>query len=370
MKKKLILAAVTGVALVTALVILRPTRGTPGAPPAAAAKSREAPAAPVRTLVLQAQPLDESLVATGTVRADESVDLRPEVSGRLTRIHFQEGAAVRAGELLVSLDDSELRASLQRAAYRRDLAALKTNRLARLRDQGGVTEQDHDIAASELNVLTAEVAVIEAQLAHTRIRAPFDGVIGLRSVSEGAYVTPATRIATFQRLDRLKVDFSVPEKYLGRLSPARELTIELAGAGPPLVGRIHAIDPLIDPATRMALVRAGFANPAGRYLSGGFATVRLVLDRTPDALLVPASALVPGAQGASVFVVKDGKAVRRQVRTRVRTDTAVEVIDGLRPNETIVVSGHGQLRNGQEVQAQTEGAPAARTTPAGLAALP
>jgi len=344
-KLKLFLAFI-GTVLATMAVVWLVRRG----PGPKAATAGETPPATVRTLLVRAEPLEETLVATGTVRADESVELRSEISGLLTRIHFLDGTPIRAGEVLVSLNDSELRANLQRAVYRRELAELKTRRLAHLRDLGGVTQQEYDISASELNVLTAEVAVIEAQLEHTRILAPFDGVVGLRSVSVGAFVTPATRIATFQRLDRLKVDFSVPEKYADRLDPTHAVSVQLAGPGPALAGTIAAIEPLIDPSTRTALIRAVCANPGGRLLPGGLATVRLTLARTPDALLVPAMALVPGAQEQTVFVVRDGKVQRRSVQTRARTDTSVQVVSGLKAGEMIVVSGQGQLRPGQSVK--------------------
>jgi len=345
-KPRNLLGLVTSAVLATTVAFWLVRRG-PGPLPAA---PREAPPATVRTLVVRTEPLEETLVATGTVRAEESVELRPEISGLLTQIHFQEGTLIQAGKILVSLNDAELRANLQRAVYRRELAELKTHRLDHLRDQGGVTQQEYDIAASELNVLNAEVAVIEAQLAHTKILAPFDGIIGLRSVSVGAYVTPATRIATFQRLDRLKVDFSIPEKYADRLDPTHAVSVQLAGPGPALAGTIAAIEPLIDPSTRTAQIRAICANPGGRLLPGGLATVRLTLARTPDALLVPAMALVPGAQEQTVFVVRDGKVQRRSVQTRARTDTSVQVVSGLKAGEMIVVSGQGQLRPGQSVK--------------------
>jgi len=304
----------------------------------------------VRTLVVAAQSLEEELIATGTIRADESIEVRPEISGKLMKIHFQEGGVVRAGELLVVINDAELRASRQRAIYRRELAELKTRRLALLRDRGGVTQQDYDIAASELDVLNAEVTVIEAQLAHTEIRAPFDGVVGLRTVSEGAYVTPATRIATFQRLDRLKVDFSVPEKYAFRLDPEGAVDVTVADGGRPLAGRILAFEPLVDAATRTVQVRATCPNPTGRLFSGGFVRVRLRLNRIPDAILVPAQALVPGATDQGVYVIENGQARRRVVRTGTRTGEAVQILEGLRAGDLLIVSNLQQMRAGLPVR--------------------
>lgn len=347
--KRLLFCTALGAVVAVAVTMAVRARGTT-ATPSAAAPAEPAEGQPVRTVTIQGQPFDETIVATGTVRADESIEVRAEISGKITRIHFQEGSPVRAGELLVSINDAELRASLQRAVYRRELAELKTKRLSTLRNQGGVTQQDYDIAVSELNVLTAEVALIQAQLDHMEIRAPFDGVVGLRSVSEGAFVTPTTRIATFQRLDRLKVDFSIPEKYATRVSADAPVVVTLAGSTQPLTGKIHAIEPLVDAATRTVLVRAVCPNPSGRLFSGGFVSVKLALARLPDAILVPALALVPGAADQSVFVVENGQARRRAVKTGTRTESTVQILDGLKPGDRLIVSGLQQLRPGLPVR--------------------
>jgi membrane fusion protein (multidrug efflux system) len=331
--------------------------------PATRDKVSHAPEAlSVRTITIRPAVLQETIVATGTILADESVEVRSEISGKIVRIHFQEGRFVRAGEMLVSINDAELRASLQRAIYRRDLAGLKSRRLSALRNQGGATEQEYDIAVSELNVLAAEVALIEAQLDKAGIRAPFDGVVGLRSVSEGAYVTPAIRIATFQRLARLKVDFSVPEKYASSLQADGAVTVTTA-AGQLLAGKIHAIEPLVDAATRTVQIRAICDEPSGRVFSGGFASVRLPLERIPDAIMVPSLAVSPGAADQSVFVVENGQARRRVIRTGTRTESAVQVTEGLQPGDLVIVSGLQQVRAGQPVRSVPEDQTAATAGP-------
>ncbi|HEY8993099.1 MAG TPA: efflux RND transporter periplasmic adaptor subunit [Lacunisphaera sp.] len=323
----------------------------PSAKPEKAAAAKPARAAlPVHTVTIQFQALEESVAATGTVRAEESIDVQPEVSGKLLKIFFQEGTVVRAGELLARINDSELRATYQRAVYRRELASLKVRRVSQLVANGGVTQQEYDIAVSELNVLEAEVSLIDAQLARTEIRAPFDGIIGLRNVSEGAYVTPLTKIATFQRLDQLKVDFALPEKYAYRIKPDSEVSISVAGGGQPLQGRVYAVDPRIDGATRTVLIRALCPNPGGRLLSGGFVSVRVALARVPDAILVPSFAVLLGVNEKSVLVVENGKVGRRVVSVGTRTNSAVQIVDGLRPGDTVITSGLQQLREGQPVR--------------------
>jgi membrane fusion protein, multidrug efflux system len=331
----------------------------PAAKPKAAAGKPARAALPVQTVTVQYEALEESVAATGTVRAEESIDVQPEVSGKLLKIYFQEGTVVRAGELLARINDSELRATHQRAVYRRELAGLKARRISQLVANGGVTQQEYDIAISEFNVLEAEVSLIEAQLARTEIRAPFDGIIGLRNVSEGAYVTPLTKMATFQRLDQLKVDFALPEKYAYRIKPDSEVSIGVAGGSQPLQGRVYAVDPRIDGATRTVLVRALCPNPGGRLLSGGFVSVRLALARVPDAILVPSFAVLLGVNEKSVFVVEDGKAGRRVVSTGTRTNSAVQILEGLRPGDRIITSGLQQLRDGQPVRVLEAETPAA-----------
>ncbi|MDP3071363.1 MAG: efflux RND transporter periplasmic adaptor subunit [Opitutaceae bacterium] len=193
--------------------------------PAAAEKSAARPAAaPLRVSVVNATPapLVETITATGTLRADEGVELQAEVNGRIVLLRIAEGSPVRRGDLLVKLNDADLRASLQRAAWKKELADAKERRLESLLQRGAsLTQEEYDNALNEVNVQRAEIALIEAQIAKTEIRAPFDGVVGLRYVSEGAFVNATTRIATLQSVERIKIDFSVPERHAARLTGRR-----------------------------------------------------------------------------------------------------------------------------------------------------
>ncbi len=317
--------------------------------PSAAKKGGGAAALRVETVVLVPSALEETLSSTGTLRADESVELQAETNGKVVALNFTEGGKVKRGDLLVKLNDAELRATLQRASYRLQLAEIKERRLARLIETKSVNQQDYDVALGELSVQRAEVALVEAQLAKLEIRAPFDGVIGLRFVSEGAFVNPATRVATLQRLDPLKLDFSVPEKYAGRVQVGSAVTFTVAGGAAPARGEIYAIEPRIEVATRTLLIRAVCREPAGALLPGAFAKVELVLARRTDALLVPSVAVLPGVTEKSVYVVRAGKAERRAVETGQRTETSVQIVSGLRVGDTVIVSGLQQLRPGLAV---------------------
>lgn len=337
---------------VAALVIVllpKPAGTTPRAESRAKA-SRGREATVVRTVVVQAQSLDETVTATGTVRAAESVDVQSEISGKLLKINFSEGALVRAGDLLAVINDAELRASLQRAVYRRELARLKTRRITALVDKGGVPQQEYDIAASELNVLEAEVTLIEAQLARTEIRAPFDGIIGLRSVSEGAQIAPTTRIARLQALDEVKVDFTLPEKYGGRVQVGQTLEFSVAGIATPNTAEIYALEPQIDETTRTILVRARAANPARLFRPGAFARVVWRAATTPDAVLVPSVAIVSGSGEKNVFIASKGIAEQRLVVTGQRSASQVQILTGLRAGERVIVSGLQSLRPGTPIE--------------------
>lgn len=351
-----ILAVVTGVAAIAApklLPLLRSSSAEGTKAKAAGATPREgAGGAPLRVnaVKLAAVPMDETITATGSLRADEGIELQPETNGKIISINFTEGARVRRGDLLLKLNDAELRATLQRATYRMELAQIKERRFAVLLESSSINQQNYDDTLSELSVQRAEVALVEAQIAKTEIRAPFDGVIGLRFVSEGAFVTPTTRVATLQRYDQMKLDFSIPEKYALRVRIGSPVTFVVDGSDRPYTGEVYAIEPRIDAGTRTVLLRAISANPDNRLLPGTFANVSFTLARVGDALLVPSAAVIPGLTEKNVFVVQDGKAVRRTVKTGVRTESSVQILEGLAPGDMVITSGVQQLRPGMAVQ--------------------
>ena len=343
------IAVLAGIAWpkVAPLLLHSAPKGTAsGAPKRAGSDALE-----VATVTVLPQPFVETITSTGTLRAEEGVELQAETNGKVVSINFEEGAPVHRGDLLVKLNDADLRASLDRYVYGRQLAEARERRYATLLAQHVVTQQDYDAALGDVNVQKANVDLYKAQIEKTEIRAPFDGVVGLRYVSNGAYVNAATRIATLQRLDKLKVDFAVPEKYSGRLKVGREIEFSVAGGMRRFTGRIYAIDPRIDSGTRTILLRAVSSNPDGSLLPGAFANVSLALEQISDALLVPAEAVIPGLDEKNIFVARDGIAERRAVETGARTASQVHILNGLKPGEIVITSGLQNLRNGQSVEA-------------------
>ena len=314
---------------------------------------QEAAPTGVDATVLRPGSMAEQIRTTGTLRADESVELTPEASGKVTAIQFEEGAQVQAGELLLQINDAELQAQRKRLEHQLQLASDRAERQERLLAEGGVSQEEYDATVNEVEVLRAELERVEAQIEKTRIRAPFDGVVGLRSVSEGAYVTPQTQITSLERLDPVKVDFSVSEKYASRVSPGQDISFTVRGVEQTLTGEVYATDVQVDTDTRTLRVRARAPNPDRLLRPGMFADVTLSLGTIDDAVLVPSFAVVPTLDGQRVFVVENGTAQPRNVTLGIRTDSTVQVTDGLSLRDTVITSNIQELRSGLSIRVET-----------------
>lgn len=304
----------------------------------------------VETLVVTPHRLVERFATVGTILADEQVEIRSEISGVIDRIHFDEGGRVAPGRLLVQIVDSEFVAERDRARYQVELARLREERQKGLFDQGLTSQDEYDLALSRLNVLEAELRLAEAQLAKTEIRAPFAGVIGLRQVSQGAALAPQTPIATLQKIDTVKVEFTVPESHAGRVRPGETVVFRVKGSTREHQGEIYALEPNVDRETRSLRARARSENPDGELLPGAFADVELAIREIEDALTVPALAIIPELGSKKVFVVEEGRAVPRLVETGVRTEREVQVIRGLEPEDRVIVSAIQRLSSGLPVR--------------------
>jgi membrane fusion protein (multidrug efflux system) len=313
--------------------------GGPGAggPPGAMALA-------VETVTLQPEPLQQGLRTVGTLRADESVVVRPEIAGRLVGIHFAEGERIAAGAPLFTLDASVARAALNEAQANLDKAQRADARANELATRQLIAKSDLDTVRAELGVTRARVASARAQLDKSTIHAPFDGVLGLREVSVGEFVNPGQALVSLVRLDPIEVDFSLPESELARLAPGQPVTIAVdAYAGREFVGAVKAIDPAIDIASRSARLRASIPNPDLALRPGLFA--RVSLDRGNDsgeALLLPEEALLQQGDLRFVYRVVDGKAVRTPVETGRRVPGRIEIVAGLEPGAEVVTAGQSK----------------------------
>jgi membrane fusion protein (multidrug efflux system) len=328
-----------------------PASGSGSAPGAGPAAPKGPPAAPVAVSarVLRPDRLENAITSTGNVLANEDVEIRSEVMGKIVRIAFKEGARVRKGELLVKIDDSELRAKEIQAAAHLKLAEDNEFRMRKQLEIEAVSQKDYDQAASELALAKGDAQLLKAQLAKTELRAPFNGVVGLKQVSEGAYVSPNTLITTLQEIDPVKLDFAVPGKYFGYVKPGQPIGFTIQGSDTRFQGKIYAVDPRIDPASRTLRLRALCPNADGRVLPGAFATIEMTLQTVESALTVPSEALSADARGAKVFLFRGGKAEPRPVQAGLRTDSLVQITNGLAAGDTVITSGVVQIRPGAPV---------------------
>lgn len=352
-----LLAVVAAVAAPKVLPLLQ----TGNDPANTAAAATPAPTAPPRVTTVTVAPrrLAETLSTTGSLYANERVDVVSEVAGKVKRILFKEGKPVAAGAVLLEIDATELAAERQRVLSRLELAELREDRQRQLYDDGLISDQEYDAARTELASLRAEVQLIEARLTKTEIRAPFAGVVGLRRVSEGAYLSPQTRVTTLQDVDPVKLEFAVPERYAGALAVGDVVEFRVKSTDRPFHATIYAIEPSVDPETRSLPVRATSPNPGGILLPGSFADVQLTVREVADALTVPSIAVIPELGGKRVFVVEGGAAQPREVETGMRTDTEVEVTSGLAAGDRVIVSGLQMLRPGLAVEVDDAPADAA-----------
>jgi membrane fusion protein (multidrug efflux system) len=304
----------------------------------------------VSAQIINPQTLSTRIAATGSLLANEEVVLQPETSGKIVKIYFKEGAVVSKGELLVKINDDDLQASLNKAIHQKKQVDDRLKRNEALYKTQGISQEDYESALTEANSLQAEVDLLRAQIAKTEIHAPFNGVVGLRGVSEGAIVNPNTEIATLQDISRLKLDFSAPERYGPLLIVGGKVSFKIEGYAKDYEATIYALEPRIDRNTRTIQIRA-LTEPADRsMLPGAFANVEIPLERVDNALMVPTQALIPDLKSYKLFVYSDGKATVRTVIAGARTEQSVQILDGLKPGDTLITSGLLQIRPGMSVQ--------------------
>lgn len=297
--------------------------------------------------------------AVGSLKSNESVMLRPESAGRVAAIHFKDGAVVTRGSVLLTLDAAIQEAELQQAKANLALAQSSFKRSQELLEKKFLSQQALDSAAAALKVQEAAVQLAEAKVAKTRVRAPFNGVVGLRNVSVGDFVKEGQDLVNIEDIATLRVDFKLPETYLGRLKKGQALEVTTdALAGEPFPAVLDAVDPLLDQGGRALSARARLNNAAGKLRPGMFVRARLLFGERQGVLMVPEQAIVPGAQ-PMVFKVVDGKAMAAKVQLGVRRAAQVEVLSGLAAGDVVVTAGQLKLKEGAPVRSIGEGAPAA-----------
>ena len=316
----------------------------------AAAPAKGQGAVPVKVGKARTGTITDEVNAVGTLLANESVMIRPERDGRITKIHFEEGQLVRQGQPLVTLDTAEIEAQLAAVSSELTLNRSRLKRAEELHEKKFISAQALDDAREAGNQSAARHAEIKARLDKSVVSAPFEGVAGLRQVSPGAYVKAGQDIARLEGIGTLKLDFRMPELYLGRIRQRQDVTVR-ADAFPDETfrGEIYAIEPAVDEQTRTVLLRARIPNPGARLKPGMFARVALVLDTRDNAIIVPEQALVPQGKDRFVYRLADGKAALTKIELGLRRPGEVEIRSGLSAGDTIIVDGQLRLRDGAPV---------------------
>jgi len=299
--------------------------------------------------VLKPQRFEDNLSLSGTLESNEEINIRSEVSGIVENILFEEGANVSKGQVLLRVNDIELRAQLSKAKTTQQLASENQRRAQLLLEKQAISQEEFDISNADLESARAESDLIAAQLNKTTVRAPFSGTIGLRSISKGSFVTPETPIAKLVNTSQIKLTFAIPEKYVSQIKTGSKLTFTTSDSQQH-TATIYAMEPLVDIATRTLKIRAIADNKEGKLYPGTFANVILPLETVNDALMVPTQALIPIQNGKVIFVSKNGKAQEFEVETGTRTDSLIRILSGIKAGDTILTSGVMSLKNGTAVK--------------------
>jgi membrane fusion protein (multidrug efflux system) len=312
-------------------------------------KGRRGGPVSVEVLVLQTKSLKNEIQATGSILANEKVELKPEISGRITGIYFTEGSNVEKGKLLLKINDADLQAQLAKNSAQIKLISDDEARNRKLLEIKAISQEEYDNTANQVQVLLADKALINAQIAKTEIYAPFSGKIGLRTVSPGNYVASNTVIASLQQLNPVKIEFDIPEKYSNLIKPGQTVEFTIENSEKVYSAKVYASESGITPETRNLKVRALTSNQGMELIPGTFARVYLVMETFDNAICVPSESILTEMDGKNVFVYQNGIARLTLVKTGIRTETEVQITEGLQPGDSLIVSGLMQISKDSQV---------------------
>jgi membrane fusion protein (multidrug efflux system) len=306
---------------------------------------------PVQGKIIEQEPL---LFALENIHADiipdEEVDLAFETSGKITHIYFREDTAVEQGQLLAKINDEPLQAQLKKLEAQVKLSEDRLYRQRELLERDAVSREAYEQAQTELAMLRADIDLVKANIAQTELRAPFNGVIGFRHVSEGAWVSPTTAVARLVKVVPLKISFSIPEKYMNAVPQGTMVRFTVEGFLEPFDATVYAVSSEIDLTTRQLDVKARYANSRAQLMPGRFATVNVRLYEHPNAIVIPAEAVIKEMGIDKVYLYRGGVAQPLGIEAGQRTDSQIEVLTGLMPGDTLITTGTLQLRQGLPVR--------------------
>jgi membrane fusion protein (multidrug efflux system) len=322
--------------------------GSPGGP--AAGASANQPPMLVDVYVVKPSLINEKIEISGSLLANETTEIHPEISGRLVQLNVAEGKFVNKGALLVKIYDGDLQAQLRKLQVQLEIAKTNEDRSAQLLKIQGISKSDYDASLLNVNNINADIEITRANITKTEIRAPFSGKLGLKNISPGAFVTPSTVVTTISEVNKLKLQFSVPEKYGSEIKNGQLVSFTLNGSEKTFSAAVMATETTIGQDTRSLMVRALVKNTDPALIPGTFANVQMILGNNPNAIMIPNSAVVPQGRKKQVFVFKSNKALPMEITTGVRDSANVQVLTGLFPGDTLITSGLLFLRPGSDVK--------------------
>lgn len=297
--------------------------------------------------------MSELINSTGTLRPDEEVELSFETSGKIVGINFTEGIRVKKGDLLAKINDKPLQAQLQKLQAQKKLAEEKEFRQRSLLDRDAISKESYDQIVTDLQTIEADINLIQARISETELRAPFDGMIGLRYLSEGSYATSSTKIARLVKISPIKVEFSISEKYADEIKIGYPVTFTMDGTNKIFEASVYAVEPKVDINTRLIVLRALFPNKNEELKPGRYTRVTLQLSQIDSTISIPSEALIPEMEGELVFIYKSGQAASVRVVTGLRTESKIQIVKGLKFGDTLLTSGILQLRHNLPVVLDT-----------------
>lgn len=294
--------------------------------------------------------LTDKIDIPGTIVANESTDIHAEASGRITYLNINEGKFVSKGTLLAKLYDGDLQATLNKLQVQLQIAEQNEQRSAQLLKIQGISKQDYDASLLNVNNIKADIEITKASITKTEIRAPFSGKLGLKMVSSGAFVSPTTTLTSITQMNQMKIDFTVPEKYSPQIKMGQPVNFILDGSNKSYKAKVVATESNVTQDTRSLQVRAAVqGNDQSELIPGKFAKVSLGFQPDPNAIVVPSQVIIPQARGKKVYLYNDGKAKFIDVTTGIRDSANVQIVTGLKPGDTVLVTGLLSLRPDSKV---------------------
>ena len=296
------------------------------------------------------QAFADNIEVPGSVIANETTQIYPEISGRVIQLNVQEGRTVSKGTLLAKIYDADLQAQLQKLQVQLKIAQTNEERSSQLLRIEGISKADYDASLLNVNTIKADMQIVRTSIVRTEIRAPFNGTLGLKNISPGAYVTPQTIICEINQTSQLKLDFTVPEKYAAQMKPGKQVRFTYEGSNQLFNARITATQSAVTQSTRSLMVRSLVETRDAGLLPGSFAKVQLGFDPDPNAILVPSQAVLPQARGKKIILYKQGVASFVDVTTGIRDSARVQILEGIKAGDTIVISGLLSLRPNAKIR--------------------